>query len=275
MVQLVGGNFQDAEGNVLAGGKLTLRLNQDASVNDSQIAAGIEVDVYLDAFGDAIISPGQFVWGNDVLSPINTYYRVTGYTANGQLAWGPNNQQIMGSGIFDLGTWVPNIVISWFPTPQSLALEVNGVPLSSQSLQNIVNGPNVTITDIGRGVIEISSTRLSAFFYTIDGGGSAIVPGAKGQLNVPVNCTITGWVLTADQVGSAVVDVLTSTYAAFPTTSSIAGSDKPTLATAQKNENLSVFAWDTSLTAGQQLQFNVDSASTVTRLNLTLLVTVP
>jgi hypothetical protein len=122
MVQLVGGQFQDAEGNPLSGGKLTLELSQDAAVNDSQIAAGVEIIVALDANGSAVISPGQFAWGNDVLSPPNTFYRVTGYTAEGQTAWGPNNQQIEGIGTFDLGSWTPNAVISWFPALQNAIL---------------------------------------------------------------------------------------------------------------------------------------------------------
>jgi hypothetical protein len=131
-------------------------------------------------------------------------------------------------------------------------------------------GTGITIVN---GVI--SSTRTTAFNFVVDGGGSAITTGAKGQWSVPVNCTITGWVLTGDQSGSCVIDVLKSTYAGFPTTSSIAGSDKPTLSSAQKNENLAVSAWTTALTAGDELQINVNSASTITRANLTILVTVP
>lgn len=117
--------------------------------------------------------------------------------------------------------------------------------------------------------------RTSAFFFQVDGGGSAITTGAKGQWNVPVSCTITGWVLTADQSGSCVIDVLRSTYAGFPTTASIASTDKPTLSSAQKNENLAVSVWTTALSAGDQLQINVNSATTVTRVNLTILVTIP
>ena len=47
-VQLSGGNFQDAEGNLLSGGYLTFVLNQDGVVNTSQICAGIKVIVHLD-----------------------------------------------------------------------------------------------------------------------------------------------------------------------------------------------------------------------------------
>ena len=114
--------------------------------------------------------------------------------------------------------------------------------------------------------------RQAAFMFEIDGGGSTPSTGAKGQQNVPTNCTIYGWVLTADQSGSAVVDVLKSTYSGFPTTASIASTDKPTLSSVQKNENLSVSAWTTALTKGDQLQINLNSVTTCTRLNLTILV---
>lgn len=161
----------------------------------------------------------------------------------------------------------------------SVLFSTNGSPNFNQLVQNLVQGAGITLATDNFGNTTITGTgtsRTSAIFYTIDGGGFTIATGEKGQLDIPVNCTVTGWVLTADQAGAAVVDVLRSTYAGFPTTASIAGSDKPTLiATTQKNENLAISSWgSTALLAGDQLQFSVDSA-TVTRLNLTLLVTIP
>lgn len=131
------------------------------------------------------------------------------------------------------------------------------------------------------GWIAISSgggggTRTGTIAYVIDGGGSVPSTGVKGQIDIPANCTITGWVITADQSGSAVVDILRSTYSGFPTTSSIAGTDKPTLSSAQKNEDLSLTGWgSTAINAGDQIQFNLNSVSTCTRLNITLIVTIP
>lgn len=118
-------------------------------------------------------------------------------------------------------------------------------------------------------------SRVAAIHYVIDGAGQVPTTGVKGQINMPSGCTITGWVLTADQSGSAVIDVLRSTYAGFPTTSSIAGTDKPTLSSVQKNENLAVSAWTTAISAGDQIQFNLNSVTTCTRLNLTINVTIP
>lgn len=110
---------------------------------------------------------------------------------------------------------------------------------------------------------------------TIDGGGSAITTGVKGYIEAPFSGTITGWTITADQSGSCVVDVWKDTYANYPPTvaDTIAGSEKPTLSSAIKNQDLSLSSWTTSVTKGDVLGFNVDSAATVTRVTVSLRIT--
>ena len=68
------------------------------------------------------------------------------------------------------------------------------------------------------------------------------------------------------------IDVWKDTYANFPPTSadSITGSEKPTLSSAQKNQDLTLTTWTTAVSAGDILAFNVDSASTVTRVTLSI-----
>jgi hypothetical protein len=153
---LTGGAFQDSEGNVLALGYLTFRLSQDASVNSSNICSGVEIRIALDVNGNVV--GGSEIWGNDVLSPINTYYRVTGYTAAGQPAWGPNNQQVAGAS-FDLGSWIPNQVISWNPPPSGVQFENNGTPNSSNSVLNLEStDDSVVITDEGGGTLDLKAS---------------------------------------------------------------------------------------------------------------------
>ena len=109
-VNLVNGYFQDSEGNVLANGYLTFELSQNTSVNDSIICAGAVVQIALDGSGN--IAAGSYLWGNDQMLPINSFYRVTGYSSEGQIVFGPNNQQITGNGgTFDVGTWLPNQIV--------------------------------------------------------------------------------------------------------------------------------------------------------------------
>lgn len=160
----------------------------------------------------------------------------------------------------------------------SLLLSTNGSPNFDQAALDLVQGSGITLFSQNTGDTIISATpspRVAALSYICDGGGSPITVGAKGQLSIPTGCTITGWVITSDQPGSAVVDVLRSSYPNFPATVSIASTDKPTLTAAQKNENLAVSMWTTSIAAGDQIEFYVDSAATVTRLNISLNVTVP
>lgn len=114
----------------------------------------------------------------------------------------------------------------------------------------------------------VSNTRTLNF--VIDGGGSAITTGKKGVIVLDGDYTVTGWTIIADQSGSIVVDVNRATYANFPTTASIAGSELPTLSTAQKAEDLTLSSWTTSLSARDVLEFEVDSVTTVTRVTVAL-----
>ena len=109
--------------------------------------------------------------------------------------------------------------------------------------------------------------------FIIDGGGSAIATGQKGHMEVPFACVIFGWTILADQAGSIVVDVWKDTYANFPPTvgDTIAGSEKPTLDGAQKNQDLDLTTWDAAVDDGDILAFNVDSVATVTRVVLDLI----
>ncbi len=113
---------------------------------------------------------------------------------------------------------------------------------------------------------------IATINFVIDGGGSAILTGSKGYLIVDFACTIQNNTLLADQSGSIVVDIKKCAYAGFPTTASICAAAKPTLSTAQKSQDATLTGWTTSITAGDILEYNVDSAATVTRVTLSLKV---
>lgn len=107
---------------------------------------------------------------------------------------------------------------------------------------------------------------------TLDGGGSVITTGIKADVRIPYSGTITGWEIVANASGSIVIDVWKDTYANFPPTvaDTIAGTEKPTLSSATKNQDTSLSSWTTSVTAGDWIRFNVDSVSTVTRVHLSI-----
>lgn len=110
--------------------------------------------------------------------------------------------------------------------------------------------------------------------FIVDGGGSAITTGVKGDIMIPFNCTVLGWDIVADTSGSIVIDVWKDTYANFPPTvaDTIAGTEKPTLSSAVKNQDTSLSSWTTTLTRNDWLRFNVDSATTVTRVTIAIRV---
>jgi len=110
--------------------------------------------------------------------------------------------------------------------------------------------------------------------FVIDGGGDAITTGIKGDIEVSIACTITQVTLLADQAGSIVIDIWKDTYANYPPTvaDTITASAKPTLSSATKSQDSTLTGWTTSVAAGSILRLNVDSASTVTRVTISLKV---
>jgi hypothetical protein len=164
--QLIGGSFQDSLGNPLENGYLILHLSQDCLVSGvGTIAAGIDVQVQLDSTGNVASSTStppaanQFIWSNLVMTPQNNFYRVTGFTAAGQRAFGPNNQQVASGSVFNLDAWIPNTVISWFPsTQQALLLQVDGVANGVQTILNLESSDSsIIITDENNGTVNLQS----------------------------------------------------------------------------------------------------------------------
>lgn len=117
-----------------------------------------------------------------------------------------------------------------------------------------------------------ANQKIRAISYTIDGGGSTITTGIKGDLQVPFACTITRATLLADQSGSIVVNVWKDTVANYPPTvaDKITASAPPTITTATNSTDATLSGWTTSITALDTLRFNVDSVTTITRVTLML-----
>jgi hypothetical protein len=106
----------------------------------------------------------------------------------------------------------------------------------------------------------------------IDGGGSAITAGIKGDVELPFSGVLTGAKILADQSGDIVFDLWKQVFASFPptVTETITASAKPTIAGGISYEDTSLTGWTTTFAAGDILRINVDSASTITRATLSL-----
>ena len=110
--------------------------------------------------------------------------------------------------------------------------------------------------------------------FVIDGGGSAITTGVKGDIEIGFDCIITACRVLPDQSGSIVVDIWKDTYANYPPTDAdtITSSTPPTVTATTKSEDTTLTSWTTTISAGNILRFNVDSCSTIERATISLTV---
>ena len=127
------------------------------------------------------------------------------------------------------------------------------------------------IDEGANNVFDVS--HYSSFGLTIDGAGLPITTGHKGYVTIPYSATIYGWDLIGNTTGTCVVDLWKTTIGSFPPTSAntITGSQTPTLSNQMINRNDSLTGWTTTtINVNDILAFTVLTASTVSRVNLTI-----
>lgn len=117
------------------------------------------------------------------------------------------------------------------------------------------------------------TVALAGIEFIIDAGGTPLVPGLKGYLEVPFACTVLSWKLVSPEVGDAVVDIYSDTYAGFGSNTSMVGAGtKPSLTAANKNA-AEPPVWDTlAVPGGNLLGFNLVSVSGLKQLSISLKV---
>jgi len=122
------------------------------------------------------------------------------------------------------------------------------------------------------GTAGTSGQAIGTLNIIVDGRGAVITTGIKGDYEFPFNATINSWTLVADQTGSIVIDLWKDTYINFPPTiaDTITGTEKPTLTSSIKNQDLSLTTWNTSISAGNIIRVNVNSVTTITRATLSI-----
>ena len=117
---------------------------------------------------------------------------------------------------------------------------------------------------------QTGSLGKTAIGITIDGAGSAITIGDKGSISIPYNATLNSVTMVADVSGTCVIDILKSNFSTYPTSSSICSTSLPTISGAIKSEDSTLSGWNVSIQNGDILNFQVLSASNITKLNLTI-----
>lgn len=127
---------------------------------------------------------------------------------------------------------------------------------------SVTNGDGVS----GNPTLALATNaRIRSFGITINGGGSAITSGLKGCVPVEYAGTIQQVTALADQSGSIIVDIWKDTYANYPPTDadSITSATPVTITTATKAQDATLTNWTKTHAAGDIFCFNVDSATTV------------
>ena len=110
---------------------------------------------------------------------------------------------------------------------------------------------------------------------TFDGGGSALTAGGIRYVLVPYAHEIIGVYLMADVSGSAVVDIWRDDFATgYPPVvgDSIVASAKPTLSSAISGSDTTLTGWSVNGAAYDVYAFKLDSVSTITVLQVQLIV---
>ena len=183
-----------------------------------------------------------------------------------------------------------DIIVSGNDVEISINQTVNAITASTSSANEITVFPNYTLptatSEVLGGVkvgtnLSISEGVLSADTqvqyewksFIIDGGGSTIETGIKGDMVLPA-CTIKEVMLLADQTGSIKVDIWKDAYANYPPTDadSICGGNEPEISSGTKDNDSTLMDWTTTVTAEDILRINVDSCTTIERCTVALKV---
>jgi len=151
-----------------------------------------------------------------------------------------------------------------------LTLTKNDATTLTQNLDGryIQANQNITVSGAvqGSGTTSISTTQTTSFGITLDGLSGIISTGSKGFIVIPYNATIQKWYIQSDISGSIVIDIKRSG------SSIVGGGNTPTLSSAS-SANATVSGWtSTTITAYDTIEFSVTSSSTLTRVNLSIII---
>lgn len=102
--------------------------------------------------------------------------------------------------------------------------------------------------------------------------GGTIRTGIKSYFPVPSACTLVGYTLLANAVGSIVIDILRSPAGTSPPVDSITFGNRPSLTNAQSIQDRSLLNWQTTLSRGDILAIEVLSCSGISNATLALIV---
>jgi hypothetical protein len=222
-------------------------------------------DLNLEAGGDVVLRP-----------------RMATGSAGNLIIGGSTNHgagDIIPSGFGAFGT-EPNFGTSWRPWPNVFSTNVNVDTISGLSASVDISASDINLN----GSVNVNGTLSGSSFvgetktlnYIIDGGGSVIVSGSAGSIELPYDATPLSWNLIADVSGSLSIDVRRQTYAqwsgvnAVTVADSIVGTEAPDITAGFKNQDTDLTTWS-GLSTGDIIDFYVDADPTnITKATLSI-----
>jgi len=118
----------------------------------------------------------------------------------------------------------------------------------------------------------VNTVRTTELVIVCDGAGLQPNIGFHGFINLPFACQLLGYVLTADQPGSANFDLKFCSANGFPSTASIVNGNFPALVSAQRSTGDTTGYTKTAFVSTDILEIDLLSVTSCTFLSLYLLI---
>lgn len=213
-------------------------------------------------FRALVDSPGQIATNWNILNvgvgytPENVINKSDSYTVSSTTTYA--NTKALVDGLATKVNTNPGIVAA---TKTKITYDAKGL---------VTAGADLATSDLPANAIK------GAFGVGFFKGNSLINITDTATLVMPYSGTITGWEIyecsDTPISSSIVIDVWKDTYANYPPTIAdvITGSEKPTLVSAIKNQDLNLTTWNTSFVAGDIFKFKVNSVSGAKNILLTI-----
>jgi hypothetical protein len=177
------------------------------------------------------------------------------------------------------------IALGWIPQGSGSNLDADRLDgLDSTAFERVANkgvanGYAPLDANAKVPVVNIADNlRVATIGLTVGDGVNVITTGFKGAIPVPFSGTITEWTIVSTDAnppttGSIEIDILKSTYANYPTMSSMVGTGtKPNIANSNKGTGTPTGWTTTTINAGDIIGFNVTSVSGLKRITIVLKV---
>jgi hypothetical protein len=209
-VTLTGGPFTDAHATAVASGTLRLQLSKDARRSGGQVCRAYQVDIALDANGS--IASNTTVYGNDELTPTDTYYVATVFDSNRSPVYGPVQWLLTGGGTVNVNTINPTTGVSTAGVSIDASLDTLSFDRANQDVKLLRSAANVLSLDTGHkfqlkgatsGGTVVQATAVASGTLTLPAVTDTLV--GKTTTDTLTNKTLTSPVITGATIDSNVL----------------------------------------------------------------------